>query len=83
MWAAGRDPGLWRRGRCPVSSGRCGAVSEGDGHVYLGTSGWVGVTTRKHPTGRHGVVSMQSADPGKAFLFARDGDGRGVPQVDR
>lgn len=47
-----------------------GAVSEGDGHVYLGTSGWVGVTTRKHPTGRHGVVSMQSADPGKAFLFA-------------
>ena len=40
-----------------------GAVGEGDGHIYLGTSGWVGVVTRKTPTGRHGVVCIQSADP--------------------
>jgi xylulokinase len=46
------------------------AVDEGDGHIYLGTSGWVGVTTCKHPTGRSGVVTMQSADPGKTLLFA-------------
>lgn len=47
-----------------------GAVGEGDGHIYLGTSGWVGVVTRKTPTGRHGVVCIQSADPNKALLFA-------------
>ncbi len=47
-----------------------GAVGEGDGHIYLGTSGWVGVVTRKTPTGRHGVVAIQAADPEKAFLFS-------------
>jgi xylulokinase len=47
-----------------------GAVGEGEGHIYLGTSGWVGVVTSKSPTGRHGVVSMQSVDPEKALLFA-------------
>lgn len=47
-----------------------GAVGEGEGHIYLGTSGWVGVMTAKRPTGRHGVVSMQSADPDKSLLFA-------------
>jgi len=30
----------------------------------------VGVVTQKTPTGRHGVVCIQSADPEKAFLFA-------------
>ena len=47
-----------------------GAVCEGDGHIYLGTSGWVGVVTRKTPTGRHGVACIHSADPDKAMLFA-------------
>jgi xylulokinase len=47
-----------------------GAVGEGDGHIYLGTSGWVGVTTHKTPTGRHGVATLQSADPAKTLLFA-------------
>jgi len=47
-----------------------GAVGEGEGHIYLGTSAWVGVVTGKRPTGRHGVVCMQSADPEKALLFA-------------
>ena len=31
---------------------------------------WVGVVTRKTPTGRHGIVCIQSADPDKALLFA-------------
>ena len=48
----------------------CGAMGEGDGHIYLGTSGWVGVVTHKTPTGRPGVVSMQSADPQQELLFA-------------
>jgi len=47
-----------------------GAVGEGEGHIYLGTSGWVGVVTQRTPTGRHGVVCIQAADPDKAFLFA-------------
>jgi len=47
-----------------------GAVGEGEGHIYLGTSAWVGVVTGKRVTGRHGVAGMQSADPDKAFLFA-------------
>jgi xylulokinase len=47
-----------------------GAVVEGDGHIYLGTSGWVGVTTRKNPTGHDGIACMQASDPNKALLFS-------------
>jgi xylulokinase len=57
-------------GDAPGAAVGAGAVEEGDGHIYLGTSGWVGVTTHKTPTGRHGVATLQSADPGKALLFA-------------
>ncbi len=57
-------------GDAPSASVGAGAVLEGDGHVYLGTSGWVGVVTRKTPTGQCGVAAIQSADPDKAFLFA-------------
>ncbi len=57
-------------GDAPGASVGAGAVREGDGHIYLGTSGWVGVVTRKTPTGRHGVACIQSADPDKALLFA-------------
>lgn len=46
-----------------------GAIGEGNGHIYLGTSGWVGVTTLKSPTGRHGVVTLQSGDPNMNLLF--------------
>ena len=47
-----------------------GAVGEGEGHVYLGTSGWVGVVTRKTLKGKYGVATIHSADPDKAFLIA-------------
>jgi xylulokinase len=57
-------------GDAPGAAVGSGAVGEGEGHIYLGTSGWVGVVTRKTPTGRHGVVSIHSADPDKAMLFA-------------
>jgi len=57
-------------GDSPGAAVGSGAVGEGEGHIYLGTSGWVGVTTHKTPTGRHGVVSLQAADPDKAFLFS-------------
>jgi len=57
-------------GDAPGAAVGAGAVQEGDGHVYLGTSGWVGVVTNKTPTGRHGVASIHSADPDKAMVFA-------------
>ncbi len=57
-------------GDAPMAAVGAGAVNEGDGHIYLGTSGWVGVVTRKTPTGRHGVATIHSADPAKALLFA-------------
>lgn len=47
-----------------------GAVGEGEGHIYLGTSGWVGVSTAKPFTGHHGIVCMQAADPEKVMLMA-------------
>jgi xylulokinase len=74
---AARECGLLERtpvfgggGDAPGAAVGAGAVGEGDGHIYLGTSGWVGVVTHKTPTGRRGVVSIQSADPDKALLFA-------------
>lgn len=47
-----------------------GALLEGDAHLYLGTSGWVGVITKKHPVGKCGVAVIQSADYENSFLFA-------------
>ena len=57
-------------GDAPCAAVGSGAVGEGDGHVYLGTSGWVGVVTSRMPTGTCGVAAVHSADPDKAFLFA-------------
>ncbi len=57
-------------GDAPAAAVGAGAVREGDGHIYLGTSGWAGVVTRKTLTGRHGVACIQSADPSKVMLFA-------------
>lgn len=57
-------------GDAPSAAVGSGAIGEGDGHVYLGTSGWVGVVTKRMPTGKCGVAAIHSADPSKAFLFA-------------
>lgn len=46
-----------------------GALLEGQGHICLGTSGWVGVTTSKTPIGRNGVVTLRSGDPDKNLLL--------------
>jgi xylulokinase len=54
----------------PCAAVGAGAVGEGDGHVYLGTSGWVGVVTERTPRGKCGAAVIQSADPNKTFLFA-------------
>jgi len=57
-------------GDAPSAAVGAGAVGEGEGHVYLGTSGWVGVVTERTPRGKCGAATIQSADPNKAFLFA-------------
>jgi len=48
-----------------------GAVGEGEGHVSIGTSAWVGVVTKKNPTGKNGIATIHSVDPGKALLLAQ------------
>jgi xylulokinase len=57
-------------GDAPCAAVGAGAVGEGEGHVYLGISGWVGVVTRHTPRGKCGAATIQSADPNKTFLFA-------------
>ncbi len=47
-----------------------GAVGEGEAHISMGTSAWVGVVTRKTPTGKNGIAAIQSADPDMALLQA-------------
>lgn len=47
-----------------------GCVADGDGHLYLGTSGWIAVTSDKSPTGRKGVVTIKSTDKTKSLIFA-------------
>ena len=57
-------------GDAPAASVGAGAVRDHDAHAYLGTSGWVGVLTPGHPTGRHGIAVIQSADPENNLLIA-------------
>ena len=45
-----------------------GAIDEGSGHIYLGTSAWVGVITKNAPKFQHGAVCLQSADPTKNLI---------------
>ncbi|UCH32993.1 MAG: FGGY-family carbohydrate kinase [Armatimonadota bacterium] len=62
-------PVIASAGDAPAAAVGSGAVGEGDGHVYLGTSGWVAVMTKRTPRGKCGVAAIQSADPSKAFLI--------------
>jgi len=57
-------------GDVPSASVGSGAVREGDGHLYLGTSGWVAVVTKSSPTGKHGIAVIQSADPSHNIILA-------------
>ncbi len=57
-------------GDAPSAAVGAGAVGDGEGHIYLGTSGWVGVVTKRTPRGKCGAATIQSADPDKTFLFA-------------
>ena len=39
-----------------------GSTREGEAHIYLGTSAWAGITTRKNLKHKNGAVILQSAD---------------------
>ena len=45
-----------------------GANGEGEAHIYLGTSAWAGVPTKKFLKHKSGAVCIQSADPEMNFV---------------
>jgi xylulokinase len=47
-----------------------GAVRDGEGHICLGTSGFIGIVTSRRMTGKRGVFFLQSADPQKFLMIA-------------
>ena len=44
------------------------AIGEGEAHIYVGTSAWVGVTTSKNLKFKNAAVCLQSADPKKNIV---------------
>ena len=46
-----------------------GCTEEGQAHIYIGTSAWVGVTTKKSHKFKNGAVCLQSADPEKNLII--------------
>lgn len=57
-------------GDVPCSAVGSGALGVGEGHVSVGTSGWVGVISAGAPTGKSGIAAIQSADPRHCLLVA-------------
>lgn len=58
-------------GDVPSATVGSGAVLDGQGHVYIGSSGWIAVTMPKAANdGRKGIVSIASADPERYLLLA-------------
>ncbi len=69
--ACGLPEGLAVYGGCDDTQSAAvgsGAILEGEAHIYLGTSAWVGVTTRRAPKFKNGAVCLQSADPNKNLV---------------
>jgi xylulokinase len=67
----GLDPGIPVFGGCDDTQSAAigtGAIEEGEGHIYLGTSAWVGVMTKRNPKFKNGAVCLQSADPSKNLV---------------
>jgi len=58
-------------GDVPSATVGSGAVLDGQGHVYVGSSGWIAVTIPKAANdGRKGIVSIASADPSRFILLS-------------
>ncbi|MBN2026488.1 MAG: FGGY-family carbohydrate kinase [Actinobacteria bacterium] len=63
----GLEPGtpvIGGMGDVPAAATGSGALENGDAHIYLGTSGWLCISTSKVKNlGKNGIVSVVSADP--------------------
>ncbi len=63
----GLEPGtpvIGGMGDVPAAATGSGALDDGDAHIYLGTSGWLVISTAKVKNlGKNGIVSVPSADP--------------------
>ncbi len=63
----GLEPGtpvVGGMGDVPAAATGSGALEDGDAHVYLGTSGWLVISTSKVKNlGKNGIASVVSADP--------------------
>lgn len=71
MGLAEGTPVFCGTGDVPSATVGSGAVLDGQGHVYIGSSGWIAVTIpRAVNDGRKGIVSIASADPDKFLLLA-------------
>ncbi len=58
-------------GDVPSATVGSGALNDGQGHVYIGSSGWIAVTLSKAANdGRKGIASIASADPSKHILVS-------------
>jgi xylulokinase len=58
-------------GDVPSATVGSGAVIDGKGHVYIGSSGWIAVTVPKaRNDGPKGIVSIASADPSRYILLS-------------
>jgi len=69
--AMGLEEGLPVFGGCDDTQSAAigtGAIGQAEGHIYLGTSAWVGVMTQKEPKFKNGAVCLQSADPTKNLV---------------
>jgi xylulokinase len=54
----------------PAAAIGSGSVRPGDTHVYLGTSGWLGVTTRRPVAApRHGIAALPWTVPGTSLTI--------------
>ena len=63
-------PVICGAGDAPAAAVGSGAVRTGQAHIYLGTSGWVGVITDKAVTGKNGIAPIQAAQPDRCLLIA-------------
>jgi xylulokinase len=62
-------PVIGGMGDVPAAATGSGALEDGDAHIYLGTSGWLVISTPKVKNlGKNGIVSVASADP-EMFLM--------------
>jgi xylulokinase len=63
-------PVITGAGDVPAAAVGSGAVGLGEGHISMGTSSWVGVTSARSPVGKSGIAAIQSADPELRLLVA-------------